>query len=204
MASSSAHPIFLDRNTTALLLVDHQVGLLSGVRDIRTADLKTNLVGLAKACQLLGVPILATNVAPETWGPMLPEVLQAVPRLSIINRTSVNAWDEPRVVAAVKATGRSQLLVAGISLEVCAAFPAISARAAGYDARVVVDASGTFNEAKRETGLNRLALAGVPTVDTATAAVEMLRDNADPLAGPVYGALGMDFATLVWQLKNLK
>ena len=97
-----------------------------------------------------------------------------------------------------------QLLVAGISLEVCAAFPAFSARAAGYDARVVVDASGTFNEAKRETGLARLALAGVPTVDAATAAVEMLHDNADPLAGAVYGALSMDFANLVWQLKNLK
>lgn len=198
------HPIFLDRAKTALLLVDHQVGLLSGVRDIRTADLKANLVGLAKACQVLGVPVIATNVAPEMWGPMLPEVAAAVPGLKVIERTSVNAWDEPRVVAAVKATGRGQLLVACISLEVCAAFPALSARAAGYDARVVVDASGTFNEAKRETGLARLALAGVPTVDAATAAVEMLHDNADPLAGAVYGALSMDFANLVWQLKNLK
>ena len=200
----SAHPIFLGRTTTALLLVDHQVGLLSGVRDVRTADLKTNLVGLVKACQALGVPVIATNVAPEMWGPMLPEVAAAVPGLKVIERTSVNAWDEPRVVAAVKATGRGQLLVAGISLEVCAAFPALSARAAGYDARVVVDASETFNEAKRETGLARLALAGVPTVDAATAAVEMLHDNADPLAGAVYGALNMDFANLVWQLKNLK
>jgi len=200
----STHPIFLGRTTTALLLVDHQVGLLSGVRDIHTADLKANLVGLVKSCQALGVPVIATNVSPEAWGPMLPEVSAAMPGLQVIERTLVNAWDEPRVVAAVKATGRSQLLVAGISLEVCAAFPALSAHAAGYDARVVVDASGTFTRAKRETGLARLAMAGVPTVDAATAAVEMLFDNADPQAGAVYGALNMDFANLVWQLKNVK
>jgi nicotinamidase-related amidase len=194
--------IFLNRETTAILLVDHQVGLLSGVRDIKTSELKANLVALVRCAKLMGIPVIATNVAPEMWGPLLPEVSAELTGQQVINRTLVNAWDEKNVVDAIAKTGRKQLLIAGISLEVCAAFPALSAKAAGYDARVVVDASGTFNDAKRQTGLTRLQMAGVQVVDYATAATELLHDNADPLAGPVYGAMNMDFATIVYQLKN--
>lgn len=202
MATATEASIFLNRETTTLVLVDHQVGLLSGVRDIKTSELKANLVALVRCAKLLGLPIVATNVAPEMWGPLLPEVAAELAGLKVINRTMVNAWDEKKVVDAIAQTGRNQLLIAGISLEVCAAFPALSAKAAGYDARVVVDASGTFNEAKRQTGLTRLQMAGVQVVDYATAATELLHDNADPLAGPLYGAMNMDFSTIVYQLKN--
>lgn len=198
-----SNEIFLDRNKAALLLVDHQVGLLSGVRDIKTADLKSNLISLIRAAKLMGLPIVVTNVAPEMWGPFIPEVAAELPEAKIIERTMVNAWDDQNVVNAVQALGRTQLLVAGISLEVCAAFPALSARLAGYDARVVTDASGTFNEAKRETGLTRLRMFGVQIVDHATAITELLHDNADPLAGKVYDAMDMDFSKIVYQIKNL-
>ena len=203
MATKRDNNIFLDRANTVILLVDHQVGLLSGVRDIKTSELKANLVALVRCAKLLGVPIVATNVAPEMWGPLLPEVSSEIQGQAVIDRTVVNAWDEPKVVDAIKKTGRKQLLVAGISLEVCAAFPALSAKAEGYDARVVVDASGTFNVAKKQTGLARLQMAEVQIVDYATAAVEMLHDNADPLAAQVYGSMNMDFATIVYQLKSL-
>ncbi len=202
MAAQVPDSIFLNRSTTTLLLVDHQVGLLSGVRDIKTSELKANLVALVRCAKLLGVPVVATNVAPEMWGPLLPEVAAELSGQRVIERTLVNAWDEPKVVDAIARTGRKQLLIAGISLEVCAAFPALSAKAAGYDARVVVDASGTFNDAKRQTGLIRLQMADVQVVDYATAATELLHDNADPVAAPVYGAMNMDFATIVYQLKN--
>jgi nicotinamidase-related amidase len=191
------------RDDTVLLLVDHQVGLLTGVRDMTVAELKHNVVALAKAAQALGVPVIMTATMPDgMWGPTFQELRAALPGVPVISRTVVNAWDDPQVQAAIRKTGRKQILIAGVSLEVCATFPALSAKAAGYDTRVVLDASGTFNDAKRTVGLQRLAGAGVPVTDYATAAVEMLRDNADPKAQDVYAALDMPFATLVWQLHS--
>lgn len=193
----------LSRQNTVLLLVDQQIGLYTGVRDIPVAELKHNVVALAKAAKALGIPVVLTATMPDgLWGPIIPELAAALPGVPVISRTVINAWDDPKVRAAIEQTGRKQILVAGVSLEVCAAFPALSAKAAGYDARVVLDASGTFNEAKRVSGLQRLTLAGVPVTDYATAGVELLADNADPKAHGVYDALDIPFATLVWQLKN--
>lgn len=195
----------LSRNDTVLLLVDHQIGLFTGVRDIPVAELKHNVVALAKAARALGVPVIMTATMPDgMWGPTIPELTDALPGVTVISRTAINAWDDPNVVAAIKKTGRKQLLIAGTSLEVCATLPALSAKADGYDARVVLDASGTFNEAKRTAGIERLARADIPLMDYAGAAVEMLKDNTDPQAGAVYGALDIPFATLVGQLQAAK
>ena len=184
----------------ALLLIDHQVGLFTGVRDIPVAELKHNVVGLAKAGKVLGLPIVVTATSPEMWGPIISELTEALPGISIINRTTVNAFDEPRFAKAVEATGRKKLVIAGVSTEVCLALPAIHAVGAGYDAYGVIDASGTFSETKRVTGLLRMVQAGVIVIDYATVAVEMLKDNASPKAGALYSALDMPFAGLVGQL----
>lgn len=193
----------LSKDNTVLLLVDHQVGLLSGVRDFSTAELTHNIVGLAKAAKVLGIPVIVTAVGSDgLWGPTIPELLAVLPDITVIKRTTINAWDDPNVVNAVKATGKTQILVAGISLEVCASLPAISAKEAGYDARVVLDASGTFNEAKRTAGLQRLNTLGIQVTDYATAAVEMLKDNSSPLAGALYEAIDLSFANIVYQLND--
>jgi nicotinamidase-related amidase len=195
-AQAKPHNALLHRSDAVLLLVDEQVGLLSGVRDIATGDLSRNVAALVKVAKLLDVPIIVTAVGPgNLWGPVLPEISEALPNLKVIRRTVINAWDDPQVVAAVKATGRHQLLVAGISLEVCAALPALAAKQAGFDSRVVLDASGTFNEAKRVSGIQRLTVEGV-----ATASVELMGDNADPKANEVYAALNLSFSNIVWQL----
>ena len=190
----------LTSDNAALLLIDHQVGLFTGVRDIPVAELTHNVVGLAKAARVLGVPTIVTATSPEMWGPVIPELTQALPGISIINRTTVNAFDEPRFAKAVEATGRKKLIIAGVSTEVCLAFPAIHATAAGYDAYAVIDASGTFSETKRITGLLRMVQAGVVVTDYSTVGVEMLKDNASPKAGDLYAALDMPFAGLVGQL----
>ena len=155
----------LTPDNAALLLIDHQVGLLTGVRDIPVAELKHNVVALAKAVKVLGVPIIVTATSPEMWGPIIPELTEALPEISIINRTTVNAFDEPRFAKAVEATGRRKLIIAGVSTEVCLAFPAIHATAIGYDVYAVIDASGTFSETKRITGLLRMVQAGVIVSD---------------------------------------
>src|SRR5882762_4873712 len=190
----------LTPDNTALLLIDHQVGLFTGVRDIPIAELKHNVVALAKAVKVLGVPTIVTATTPEMWGPTIPELTQALPGISIINRTTVNAFDEPRFAKAVEATGRKKLIIAGVSTEVCLALPAIYATGVGYDAYAVIDASGTFSETKRITGLLRMLQAGVIVTDYATVAVEMLKDNASPKAAELYAALDMPFAGLVGQL----
>src|SRR6266550_3489800 len=190
----------LTSDSAALLLIDHQVGLFTGVRDIPVGELKHNVVALAKAAKVLGVPIVVTATSPEMWGPTIPELTQALPGISIINRTTVNAFDEPRFAKAVEATGRKSLIIAGVSTEVCLALPAIYATGIGYDAYAVIDASGTFSETKRITGLLRMVQAGVVVTDYSTVAVEMLKDNASPKAGDLYAALDMPFAGLVGQL----
>src|SRR5438445_12516451 len=191
----------LTSENAAVVLVDHQVGLMTGVRDYSTGELKHNVVALAKAAKALKLPIVVTTTARDSmWGPTFPELVEALPGIQIIDRSTVNAWDDPKVAAAIEATGRKKLIIAGISLEVCAAFPAITALGKGYDAYVAVDASGTCSETKRQAGLLRMQQAGVILSDYATLMVEILKDNASPLAGPVYGALDMPWATLVGQI----
>jgi nicotinamidase-related amidase len=185
----------------ALVLVDHQVGLLTGVRDYSTGELKHNVVALAKAARALNLPIVVTTTARDSlWGPTFPELIDALPGIKIIDRSSVNAYDDERVAKAIEGTGRQKLIFAGVSLEVCAAFPAMTAVARGLDAYVAVDASGTFSETKREAGLLRMAQAGVTLSDYATLMVEILKDNGRPEARAVYSALDMPWAILVGQV----
>jgi nicotinamidase-related amidase len=192
----------LTRDNAVLLLVDHQVGLYTGVRDIETLELKHNVVGLTKAALALKVPVIVTTTTEKMWGPLIPELADALPGLKRIERTTVNAWDERRVVDAVKATGRKKLIVTGISTDTCLAFPAILAIADGYSSYAVVDASGGFTKTQVEMGVLRMQQAGVIPIGYSNVAFEILADNAAPEAEAVYAALGMPFAGLVYGLKQ--
>jgi nicotinamidase-related amidase len=176
---------------------------MTGVRDYSTGELKHNVVALAKAAKALKLPIVVTTTARDSmWGPTFPELVEALEGIEIIDRSSVNAFDDARVSGAIEATGRKKLIFAGISLEVCAAFPAITAVGKGLDAYVAVDASGTFSETKRQVGLLRMLQAGVILSDYATLMVEILKDNGRPEAGEVYGAMDMGWAKLVGQIAH--
>ena len=191
----------LTSENAALVLVDHQVGLMSGVRDYSIAELKHNVTGLAKAAKALKLPIVLTTTARDSmWGPTIPELVEALPDVQIIDRSTVNAFDDPLVAHAIEATGRKKLIFAGLSLEVCAAFPAITAVGRGLGAYVAVDACGTFNDTKRQIGLLRMMQAGVILSDYATLMIEILKDNARPETRAVYDAIDMDWAKLVGQI----
>src|SRR5712691_2668532 len=193
----------LTSENAALVLIDHQVGLMTGVRDYSTGELKHNVVALAKAAKALKLPIIVTTTARDSmWGPTFPELVEALQGVEIIDRSSVNVFDDERVARAIAATGRTKLIFAGISLEVCAGFPAITAVAKGLGAYVAVDASGTFSETKRQAGLLRMLQAGVIVSDYATLMVEVLKDNARPEASEVYTAMDMGWATLVGQVAH--
>lgn len=191
------------RDNTAVLLIDHQVGLFTGVRDIDVNELKHNVVGLARAAQILGLPIVAVTTARDSmWGPTIPELQDVLRETEIMDRSTVNAWDDDRFVAQVEATKRDHLIIAGLSFEVCASLPAISARDNGFHPVVAVDACGTFSHHKREAGLARLTTLGIEVSDYATMMVEIMGDNADPKANDIYAALDMPFATLMGQVAS--
>ena len=117
MSTNRYNPEPLNSNNAAVVFVDNQVGLMTGIRDYPIAELKHNIVGLAKAARALGLPIVTTTTSSETlWGPAIPELQAALPEQTFIDRTTVNAWDDPRVEAAIRATGRDKLIFAGLSL----------------------------------------------------------------------------------------
>lgn len=192
----------LTRDNAALLIVDHQIGLFSGVRDIDVLELTHNIVGLAKAAVALKIPIVVTTTTEGLWGPLIPELQAALPGVERIERTTVNAWDDSRVVDAVKATGRKNIVITGISTDVCLAFPAMSALADGYTTYAVVDASGAFSKQQADMGVRRMVQAGVIPVCYSNVAVEILADNAAPEANEVYAALSMPFAGIVGGLNQ--
>jgi nicotinamidase-related amidase len=192
----------LTRDNAVLLLVDHQIGLYTGVRDTDVLHLKHNIVGLTRAMLALKVPVIVTTTSEKMWGPMIPELADVLRGVKIIERTTVNAWDEKRVADAVKATGRKKLIVTGISTDVCLAFPAIAALADGFESYAVIDASGGFTRTQVDMGILRMQQAGVIPVSYSNVAVEILADNAAPEAEAVYAALSMPFSGLVFGLRQ--
>ena len=203
MTTNLHNPEPLTTSNAAVVFVDNQVGLMTGIRDYSIAELKHNIAGLAKAARALDLPIVTTTTSSEAlWGPAIPELQAALPEQTFIDRTTVNAWDDPRVEAAIRATGRKKLIFAGLSLEVCAAFPAMRAVREGFEAYVAVDACGTFDITKRDTGIVRLVQSGVVVADASSLMIEILGDNASPKAPEVYTALGMDWSILVNQVRE--
>lgn len=192
----------LTRDNAVLLLADHQVGLYTGVRDIDIIQLKHNVVGLIQAILALKVPVVVTVTTEKWWGPLIPELADVLQGVPVIERTTVNAWDEKRVVDAVKATGRKKLIVTGISTDVCCGFAAMAALADGFQTYAVIDASGGFSQTQVDMGILRMQQAGVIPMGYSNVAVEILADNAAPEAQAVYDALGIPFSTLLFGLKQ--
>jgi isochorismate hydrolase len=150
----------------------------------------------------LKVPVIVTTTTEEMWGPLIPELADVLHGVPIIERTTVNAWDEKRVVDAVKATGRKKLIVTGISTDTCLAFPAIAALADGFQSYAVIDASGGFSQTQVDMGISRMQQAGVVPVGYSNVPIEIFADNAAPEAEAVYAALTMPFSGLVFGLRQ--
>jgi nicotinamidase-related amidase len=182
----------LTRTNAVLLLVDHQVGLVAGSRYPEPQDLRKNVVGLARASKILGLPIVATTTMSKgMFGPIFPELAELLKDQEIIDRTTVNPFDESLITSSIKRTGRSKVIVAGVNTAVCTCFPTISAVNTGYGAYAAIDASGAFDATEQQTAIIRMTQAGVIVADHNAIVVEMLANNADPLAAQVYAAIGL-------------
>ncbi len=187
--SDLSHTAKLDRENAAVLLVDHQVGLVVGSRYPDPETLCRNTLGLVGAAQILGVPIVATTTMEQLFGPVFSELKDALSDIEILERSIINPFEDSKVAAAIAATKRTHLIVAGVFVSVCASFPAVSAQDRGYRSYVAVDASAAVNEIERHTAILRMTHAGVTVADYAALVVEMLADNADPKAQEVYQSI---------------
>ena len=165
----------INPNDAAMLLIDHQSELFQTVGDMPMPELRQRAAALAKMATLSKLPVITTASVPQgPNGPLIPEIHENAPHAQYVaRRGEINAWDNPDFVAAVKATGKKQLIIAGTITSVCMAFPSISAVSAGYQVFAVVDASGTYNKMAEEITLARVVQAGVVPMDTAAVASEL-------------------------------
>ena len=190
----------LDKENAAVLLVDHQTGLLSLVRDIQPDTFKNNVLALADLAKYFGLPtILTTSFEDGPNGPLVPELKETFPDAPYIARPGqINAWDNEEFVQAVKATGKKQLIIAGVVTEVCVAFPTLSALADEFDVFVVTDASGTFNPITRDAAWERMTQAGAQLMSWFGVACELHRNWRNDIEG-----LGALFSNHIPDYRNL-
>ena len=175
----------LDKNNAAVLLVDHQAGLMSLVGDFGQDEYKNNVLALAETAKFFNLPtVLTTSFENGPNGPIMPELREMFPEAPFIPRPGqINAWDNDDFVNAVKKTGKKQLIIAGIVTDVCVSFVSLSAIQAGYDVFVVTDASGTFNTTTRDAAWRRMEQAGVQLVNWFAVACELHRDWRNDIEG---------------------
>lgn len=190
----------LDRDDAALLLVDHQSGLISLVQDFSPGEFKNNVLAVAACGAYFELPtILTTSFEEGPNGPLVPELKETFSGAPYIARPgNINAWDNEDFVKAVKDTGKKQLIIAGVVTEVCVTFPALSALEEGYDVYVVTDASGTFNEVTRHASWMRLQQAGAQLMTWFAMACELHRDWRNDIEG-----LGNLFSNHIPNYRNL-
>ena len=151
----------LNPQNSAVIFIDHQPQMAFGVANIDRQQLKNNTVGLAKAAKIFNVPTIYTSVETESFsGYIWPELLAVHPESKPIERTSMNSWEDPKFVEAVKATGRKKLVMAALWTEVCLNFPTLMAIEAGYEVYIVTDASGGTSVDAHERSIDRMVQAG--------------------------------------------
>lgn len=171
---------------SVLVLIDHQPYQLANLNSHDPQMAVNNAVGLAKAAKAFGVPTILTSVLAERGGLIFSQITDVFPDQEVIDRTLINTWQDPKVVDVVKATGRKQLIMAGLWTEVCVAMPAIQALGEGWDVTVITDASGGTSVEAHEVAIQRMIAAGANMMTWLALAAEWQRDWARmETAGPV-------------------
>ncbi|MEU2133192.1 hydrolase [Streptomyces sp. NPDC018352] len=193
---------------SVLLLIDHQGAQFAGMHSMDPNLVVNNVTALAKGAKLFGVPTVLSTVVQDRGGRLIRQLQEVFPDQSPIDRTTINTWEDPRVVEAVAATGRRDLIIAGLWTDICLAFPAIHAMGDGYRVFAVTDASGATTVEAHERGIQRMVQAGVIPTTAGTVISEWQRDWAReetvPGMSEILFAHGGSFGTsLAWELQLL-
>lgn len=186
--------ISITAENAAVLFIDNQTGLISCTETQDHKALMNNTIALGKLAKIFKLPVVLTtsySVGPN--GPLHPDLVAQFPGQPIIDRSIVNAWDDPRFTTAVKATGRKKLIISGISTEVCVAFPAIMAVREGFDVYACIDTCATWTHQVEQGAFLRMSQAGVVLTNWVSLSAELLRDWQTPAGGPVGGVFAEHF-----------
>jgi nicotinamidase-related amidase len=196
----------LTPDNSVLVMIDHQAFQFANTRNMDPTMILNNTIGLAKAAKAFKVPTILTTVTSDRGG-KLPAALQAVfPDQVPIDRTTLNSWEDSRVVGAVKKTGRKKVIFAALWTEICLAYPAIHAMGDGYDVFVVTDASGGVSIEAHDRAIQRLVQAGAVPVTWMGVMSEWQRDWArtetvGAVAEIVFAHGGSTGTTLAWEMQ---
>ena len=171
----------LTPENSQIIFIDHQPQMAFGVQSIDRQTLKNNVVALAKAAKLFDIPTTITTVETESFsGYTYPELLEVFPKQEILERTSMNSWDDQKVRDALAANGRKKVVVSGLWTGICNLMFAFSAmEEAGYEIYMMADASGDTSEAAHDNAMQRMIQAGVVPMTTIQAMLEWQRDWAN-------------------------
>src|SRR5918995_4366206 len=163
---------------SVLVLIDHQPYQLANVNSHEPQMVINNATALAKSAKAFRVPTILTSVIAERGGLIFPQITDVFPGQKVIDRTFINTWEDKKVVNAVKATGRKQLIIAGLWTEICVAMPVIQALGEGWDVTVITDASGGVTVESHEVAIQRMIAAGANMMTWLAVASEWQRDWA--------------------------
>ncbi|GAA4277587.1 hydrolase [Aquimarina mytili] len=202
---SNASKELLNPENHVLLMIDHESQMAFAVESQPIEELRNNTGLLAAAATLYKVPTIVTTVAEKSFsGPVFPEIREYFPNeKEYIDRTTMNSWEDKRVVTAVGKTGKKKLVIAGLWTEVCTLSASLSALEDGYEVYVVVDACGGTSQEAHDMALTRMFQAGVKPITSLQYLLEIHRDWArsemyEPVLkiskryGGAYG-LGIDY-----------
>ena len=174
-------PPRLDARNAVYLPIDYMHGLMTACRSIDTGLLRNNVMALTKVARLFKLPTFGTgDRSGRTYlGAEMQEIEQLIPDMRFFNRSSVGAWDAPGYADAVRATGRRQLIMAGITTEQCVAFTARAALEEGFQVYVVLDASASLDKRAERAAVSRLTAMGAIVTTWSPLAAELLGDFAN-------------------------
>ena len=198
----------LTPDNCVLILIDHQPFQFAGLRSHDTQTIINNVVGLAKSAKAFKVPTLLTTVVEDKGGLLLKQLQDVFPEQKPIDRTFINTWEDERVVAWVKKTGRKKIVMAALWTEICLAFPVIHALGEGYEVYFVTDASGGVSLEAHEMAVQRMIQAGGVPLTWTVFASELQRDWARTATVPALGHMLVEHmgnvgTSLLWEQQLL-
>jgi len=183
-------------DNTALLLIDHQVGTMQLIKNIDRELAAKQSIALAKMAKILKLPVVITSSQEDrAQGPILSEIAALLPeahQARIMRPGVVNAWAYPDFREAVVATGKHNLIMAGVTTDVCLIFPSIDAATEGFGVQAVMDASGSPSYLSEEFSRQRMRDAGVVLTATNTLIAELAQDWSTPQGQELIGLLFSD------------
>jgi len=172
-------PELLDPTNHSLVLIDHESQMAFSVRNQPVDQLRYNTAIVAGASKIFNIPTVVTTVAEKSFsGPVFPEVEEFYPAATsgYIDRTTMNAWEDPNAYKAMTGKNKKKIVMAGLWTSVCIVGPALSAKAEGYDVYVITDASGDISQEAHEMAIGRMQQAGVKMMTSIQYLLELQRD----------------------------